>query len=50
VTHSTFKQSNSSMICVCSFLLGTCPLDGLGCPGVTKVVVDLEKFVLPSPS
>jgi hypothetical protein len=25
------------------------PLDGLGCPGVTKVVVDPEKFVLPSP-
>jgi hypothetical protein len=25
------------------------PLDGLGCPGVTKVVVDLKKFVLPSP-
>jgi hypothetical protein len=25
------------------------PLDGLGCPGVTRVVVDPEKFVLPSP-
>jgi hypothetical protein len=24
------------------------PLDGLGCPGVTKVVVDPGKFVLPS--
>jgi hypothetical protein len=28
---------------------GFVPLDGLGCPGVTKVVVDLRKFVLPSP-
>jgi hypothetical protein len=36
------------MISVCSFLLETCPLDGQGCPGVTKVVVDLRKFVLPS--
>jgi MoaA/NifB/PqqE/SkfB family radical SAM enzyme len=25
------------------------PLDGLDCPGVTKVVVDPRKFVLPSP-
>jgi hypothetical protein len=25
------------------------PLDGLDCPGVTNVVVDLGKFVLPSP-
>jgi hypothetical protein len=28
--------------------LGDLPLDGLGCSGVTKVMVDLEKFVLPS--
>jgi hypothetical protein len=31
-----------------TLLLGICPLDGLGCPGVTKVVVDLRKFVLSS--
>jgi hypothetical protein len=37
------------MISVCSLLLGICPLDRLGCPGVTKVMVDSEKFVLPSP-
>jgi hypothetical protein len=37
------------MIFVCSFLLGTCPLDGLGSPRVTKVVVDLLKFVLLYP-
>jgi hypothetical protein len=30
--------------------LGDLSLDGLGCPEVTKVVVDPEKFVLPSPS
>jgi hypothetical protein len=28
---------------------GFVPLDGLGSPGVTKVVVDPRKFVLPSP-
>jgi hypothetical protein len=28
---------------------GFVPLDGLGCPGITKVVVDPGKFVLPSP-
>jgi hypothetical protein len=28
---------------------GFIPLDGLDCPGVTKVVVDPKKFVLPSP-
>jgi hypothetical protein len=28
---------------------GFVPLDGLGCARVTKVVVDLKKFVLPSP-
>jgi hypothetical protein len=28
---------------------GFVPLYGLGYPGVTKVIVDLEKFVLPSP-
>jgi hypothetical protein len=27
---------------------GFIPLDGLGCPGVTKVVIDPEKFVLSS--
>jgi hypothetical protein len=32
-----------------SLLLGTYPLDGLGCPGVTKVVIDIRKFVFPSP-
>jgi hypothetical protein len=36
------------MISVCSLLLGFVPLDGLGCPRVTKVVVDFKKFVLPS--
>jgi hypothetical protein len=25
------------------------PLDGLGCPRVTKIVVDFRKFILPSP-
>jgi hypothetical protein len=50
VTHSTFKQSTSLTIFVCSFLLETCPLDGLGGLGVTKVMVDLKKFVSPSPS
>jgi hypothetical protein len=29
--------------------LGDLPLDRLGCPGVTNVVVDIGKFVLPSP-
>jgi hypothetical protein len=48
VTHSTFKQNTSLTISMCSFFLGTCPLDGLGCMGVTKVVVDLRKFVLPT--
>jgi hypothetical protein len=30
VTLSIFKQSTSSTISLCSLLLGTCPLDGLG--------------------
>jgi hypothetical protein len=30
VTPSIFNSSNSSTISVCSLLLGTCPLDGLG--------------------
>jgi hypothetical protein len=34
---------------MCSLLLGFVPLDGLGCLGVTKVVVDPGEFVLPSP-
>jgi hypothetical protein len=38
------------MIYVCSLFLEICHQDGLGCPEVTKVVVDLKKFVLPSPS
>jgi hypothetical protein len=37
------------MISVCRYSWGFIPLDGLGCLKVTKVVVDLEKFVLPFP-
>jgi hypothetical protein len=37
------------MTFVCSLLLEICPLDGLGCLRVTKVVVDLRKFLLPYP-
>jgi hypothetical protein len=29
-------------------LLRICSLDGLGCPRVTNVIVDLRKFVFPS--
>jgi hypothetical protein len=38
------------MIFVCSLLLRICPLHGLGYLGVIKVVVDIGKFVLLSPS
>jgi hypothetical protein len=31
-----------------SLLLGICSLDELGCPEVTKVVVDPRKFIFPS--
>jgi hypothetical protein len=34
---------------MCLLLLRICPLYGLACPGVTNIVVDLEKFVLLSP-
>jgi hypothetical protein len=44
-----FIESTSSTISVRLLLLVICPLDRLGCLGVTKVVVDLGKFVLPSP-
>jgi hypothetical protein len=47
---SIFNSSTSSMISVCLLLLGIRPLDELYYLGVTKVVVDLRKFVLPSPS
>jgi hypothetical protein len=36
-------------ISVYSLLLEIYSLDGLGCPGVIKVVVDPEKFILHSP-
>jgi hypothetical protein len=35
-------------LCVC-YSWGFIPLNGLGCPRVTKVVVDFKKFVLSSP-
>jgi hypothetical protein len=50
MTFKICKQSTSSMIFVCLFLLGTCPLDRLGYLRVTKVVVNFRKFVFPSAS
>jgi hypothetical protein len=47
-TRSSYKALHRRSLCVC-YSWGFVPLDGLGCPGVTKVVVDPKKSELPSP-
>jgi hypothetical protein len=47
-TRSSSRALHRRSPCV-HYSWGFVPLDRLGCPGVTKVVVDLGKFVLPSP-
>jgi hypothetical protein len=47
-TRSSYKALHQRFLCV-RYSWGFVPLDRLGCPRVTKVVLDLRKFVLPSP-
>jgi hypothetical protein len=47
-TRSSSQALHRRSPCV-RYSWGFVPLDGLGCPRVTKVVVDLRKFVFPSP-
>jgi hypothetical protein len=52
LTHEWYTRSSTPALhrwslCV-RYSWGFVPLDRLGCPGVTKVVVDPGKFVLPS--
>jgi hypothetical protein len=47
-TRSSSKALHRRSLCV-HYSWGFVPLDGVGCLGVTKVVVDPRKFVLPSP-
>jgi hypothetical protein len=46
-TRSSSKALHRRSLCI-HYSWGFVPLGGLGYPGVTKVVVDLKKFVLPS--
>jgi hypothetical protein len=47
-TRSSSQALHRWSLCVC-YSWGFVLLDGLGCLGVTKVVIDSGKFVLPSP-
>jgi hypothetical protein len=46
-TRSSTQALHRWSLCI-RYSWGFVPLDGLDCPGVTKVVVNLRKFVLPS--
>jgi hypothetical protein len=48
LTRSSSQALHRRSPCV-RYSWGFVSLDGLGCPGVTKVVVDPKKFILPSP-
>jgi hypothetical protein len=48
LTRSSSQALHRWSPCV-HYSCGFVPIDGLGCLGVTKVGVDLRKFVLPSP-
>jgi hypothetical protein len=47
-TRSSTQTLHRRSLCV-RYSWGFIPLDGLGHPGITKVMVDPGKFVLPSP-